>query len=415
MLRKNLSRLFRILTIAVLSATIVSGNSSCNNSDKTATSDTTKAKPVTDTTKATASVEEPQSTLSDEELIKKYDLDKIKLPAGFSISVYAQVPNARSMCWGEKGTLFVGNRDKKDVYAVVDQNNDGKADKVYRIASGLNMPCGVAFRDGSLYVAEISRITRYDNIESNLANPPKPVVVYDKLPTEQHHGWKFIAFGPDGKLYIPIGAPCNICLPDSIHACIARMNPDGTGFEVFARGIRNCVGMTWDPQTKGLWFTDNGRDNLGDDIPNCELNYASKEGMHFGYPFCHQGDILDPEFGKGKNCADYTAPAQKMGPHVAPLGLRFYEGGQFPAQYKGRLFIAQHGSWNRTTPIGYRVMMATVNNGKVTKYEPFAEGWLQDNKKVNGRPVDIEWLKDGSMLISDDQQGVIYKISYKKS
>lgn len=358
---------------------------------------------------------EPQSSLSEDELVKKYDLDKIKLPAGFHISVFAQVPDARSMCWGEKGTLFVGNRDRDKVYAVVDNNNDGRADKVYVIASKLNMPCGVAFRNGSLYVAEVSRITRYDNIESNLANPPKAVVVYDKLPTEKHHGWKFISFGPDGKLYVPIGAPCNMCLPDSIHACIARMNPDGSGFEVYARGIRNSVGFTWDPKTKGLWFTDNGRDNLGDDVPNCELNYAPKAGMHFGYPFCHQGDILDPEYGKGKKCSDYTAPAQKMGPHVAPLGIRFYEGSEFPSEYKGRLFIAQHGSWNRTTPIGYRVMMATTSNGKVTKYEPFAEGWLQDNKKVIGRPVDIEWMKDGSMLISDDQQGAIYRVTYKKS
>ena len=383
-------------------------------------SDSSEASKTNDAAKDSAAVTthdntEPQSNLSEDELFKKYDLDKIKLPSGFHISVFAQVPDARSMCWGEKGTLFVGNHDKDKVYAVVDNNNDGRADKVYVIASKLNMPNGVAFRNGSLYVAEVSRIIRFDNIESNLATPPKPVVVYDKLPTEKHHGWKFIAFGPDGKLYIPIGAPCNMCLPDSIHACIARMNPDGTDFEVFARGIRNSVGFTWDPQTKGLWFTDNGRDYLGDDTPNCELNYAPKAGMHFGYPFCHQGDILDPEYGKGKKCSDYTAPAEKMGPHVAPLGLRFYEGSEFPAEYKGRLIIAQHGSWNRKIPFGYRVMMATTSNGKVTKYEPFAEGWLQNDKDVIGRPVDIELLKDGSMLISDDKQGAIYRVTYKKS
>ncbi|MBS1610560.1 MAG: PQQ-dependent sugar dehydrogenase, partial [Bacteroidetes bacterium] len=265
---------------AILFSTINCGN----NSGETKNVDEKKTDSSVSTITTNEKNIEEQSSLTEEELNKKYDLDKIKLPAGFSISVYAEVPNARSMCWGAEGTLFVGNRDKNDVYAVLDQNNDGRADKVYRIASGLNMPCGVAFRNGSLYVAEVSRITRYDNIENNLANPPKPVVIYDKLPTEKHHGWKFIAFGPDGKLYVPIGAPCNMCLPDSIHACIARMNPDGTGFEVFARGIRNSVGMTWDPQTKGLWFTDNGRDNLGDDIPNCELNYAPKAGMHFGYP-----------------------------------------------------------------------------------------------------------------------------------
>jgi len=357
---------------------------------------------------------EEQSGLSEKELFDKYELNKIKLPAGFTISIYAEVPDARSMCWGAKGTLFVGNRDRDKVYAVVDNNHDGRADKVYVIASGLNMPCGVAFRNGSLYVAEVSRILRYDNIETRLANPPTAFVVYDKLPTEKHHGWKFIAFGPDGKLYIPIGAPCNMCLPDSMHACIARMNPDGTGFEVFARGIRNSVGFTWHPQSKELWFTDNGRDNLGDNIPSCELNTAPHAGMHFGYPFCHEGDILDPEYGKGKNCNDYIPPAQKMGPHVAPLGLRFYTGSQFPAGYKDRLLIAQHGSWNRTVPIGYRVMMVTVNKNKVVKYEPFAEGWLQDNKKIIGRPVDIEIADDGSLLISDDKQGVIYRVSYRK-
>ena len=348
-------------------------------------------------------------------LYRKYELDKIKLPQGFSISVFAEIPNARSMCWGEKGTLFIGNRDRNDVYAAVDEDNDGKADKTYIIASGLNMPCGVAFRKGSLYVAEVSRILRYDNIESRLSSPPSPEVVYDKLPTEKHHGWKFIAFGPDDKLYIPIGAPCNMCLPDDMHANIARMNPDGTGFEIFARGVRNCVGLAWHPESKELWFTDNGRDNMGDDVPNCELNHAPKAGMHFGYPFCHQGDILDPEYGKGKNCSDYTAPAQKMGPHVAPLGLQFYTGSQFPAEYKNKLFVALHGSWNRTIPNGYKIMIATIGaDSKVVKYEPFAEGWLQKDKKVLGRPTAIEIAKDGSLLVSDDKNGVIYKIAYKK-
>ncbi|MEJ0103154.1 MAG: PQQ-dependent sugar dehydrogenase [Bacteroidota bacterium] len=408
----NLKNILGTFLIIAFSATIISSNTSCGD-NTSATADSTKVA-THDAASTGNKNEEEQSSLPAEELFKKYGLDQIKLPAGFSISVFAQVPNARSMCWGEKGTLFVGNRDRNNVYAVVDNNNDGRADKVYVIATGLNMPCGVAFRNGSLYVGEVSRITRYDNIENNLSSPPKPVVVYDKLPTEKHHGWKFIAFGPDGKLYVPIGAPCNICLPDSMHACIARMNPDGTGFEVFARGIRNSVGLAWDPRTKDLWFTDNGRDNLGDDIPNCELNHAPHAGMHFGYPFCHQGDILDPEYGKGKKCSDYTAPAQKMGPHVAPLGLRFYTASQFPAEYKNKLFIAQHGSWNRTAPIGYRVMMATINNNNVVKYEPFAEGWLQPNKKVIGRPVDIETTKDGSLLISDDQQGAIYKVTYKK-
>jgi glucose/arabinose dehydrogenase len=340
-------------------------------------------------------------------------LDSIQLPAGFHLSIFAKVPNARSLAWGSNGTLFVGNRDQDKVYAVVDQNKDGKADSVYVIDENLTMPCGVAFRDGSLYVAEVSRILRYDNIETRLSNPPDPVVVYDKFPTETHHGWKFIAFGPDGKLYVPVGAPCNVCeQKDSIFATITRMNPDGTGVEIYAKGIRNSVGFDWKPDTKELWFTDNGRDNMGDDIPNCELNYAPRAGMHFGFPYCHQGNTPDPEFGKNHKCEDYTPPAQLMGPHVAPLGMRFYTGNMFPAEYKNKIFIAQHGSWNRSIPIGYRVMTATLEGNKVVKYEPFATGFLQGTK-VLGRPVDVIVAEDGAILVSDDEKGLIYRISYK--
>lgn len=356
----------------------------------------------------------PAQAANIDSLNKVYKLDKIQLPPGFQISFFAKVPNARSLCMGEKGTIFAGNRSEKSVYAIVDSNQDGIADKVYTIASGLNMPNGVAFRNGSLYVAEISRILRYDDIENKLASPPVPVVVYDKFPTKEHHGWKFIAFGPDGKLYVPVGAPCNVCEEkDSIFATITRMNPDGSGLEIFARGVRNSVGFTWHPENGELWFTDNGRDELGDDVPFCELNHAPKIGMHFGFPYCHQGDVPDPEFGKNKNCADYTPPAQKMGPHVAPLGLRFYTGSMFPPEYKNRLIIAQHGSWNRRIPAGYRVMMASIEGNKVVKYEPFATGWLQNEKEVLGRPVDVLQLPDGSMLISDDMNGAIYRVTYK--
>lgn len=361
-------------------------------------------------------IKEKSVTVSNlDSLFKKYKLDKIQLPPGFSISVFAEVPDARSLCQGEKGTIFVGNRGKNEVYAVTDSNQDGKGDIVYIIAKGLHMPNGVAFRNGSLYVAEINRILRFDDIENRLANPPDPIIVFDKYPDKEHHGWKFIAFGPDGKLYVPVGAPCNVCNEkDSIFATITRMNPDGTGLEIFARGIRNSVGFGWHPITKGLWFTDNGRDNMGDDVPFCELNYAPKQGMHFGFPFCHQGDVLDPELGKGKKCSDYSPPAQKMGPHVAPLGMRFYTGSLFPPEYRNRIFIAQHGSWNRRIPAGYRVMMASVdNNNNIINYEPFATGWLQNEKEVIGRPVDVEVMPDGSLLISDDQNGVIYRIVYK--
>ncbi|WP_276479971.1 PQQ-dependent sugar dehydrogenase [Paraflavitalea pollutisoli] len=350
-------------------------------------------------------------------LAAKFQLDKIKLPPGFSISVYAAVPNARSLAWGANGTLFVGNKDESNVYAVVDTDKNGKADSVYTIAKGLTMPNGVAFRNGSLYIAEMSRIIRLDSIESRLASPPAPVVVYDKYPDKAHHGWKFIAFGPDDKLYVPVGAPCNVCEEkDPVFATITRLNPDGTGMEIFAKGVRNSVGFAWHPDTKELWFTENGRDNMGEDIPEDELNYAPKKDMHFGFPYCHQGTDLDPEFGKGKNCADYTAPVQKLGPHVAALGMRFYTGSMFPAEYRNKIFIAQHGSWNRKIASGYRVMTVSLDGNKAAKFEEFATGWLPgtDDKEAFGRPVDVIVAADGALLISDDKQGAVYRVSYNK-
>ena len=348
-------------------------------------------------------------------LYKKYELDKIKLPPGFKISVYAEIPHARSLALSPSGILYVGNRGGDKVYAVVDENKDGKADKVYVVASGLNIPNGVAFKDGSLYIGAISTIYRLDSIESRLANPPKPIVVYDKFPTDEHHGWKYIAFGPDGKLYIPVGAPCNICAnKNPIYASITRMNADGTGLEIYAKGIRNSVGFAWNPSNDQLWFTENGRDNMGNDIPADELNTAPKAGMHFGYPYCHEGDILDPEYGKGKNCNDYTPPVEKLGPHVAALGMRFYTGSSFPAEYKNQVFIAEHGSWNRSEPIGYRVTLVKLDAaGKAISYTNFAEGWLQPGGKVLGRPVDVQVMPDGALLVSDDYAGVVYRIVYK--
>jgi glucose/arabinose dehydrogenase len=345
----------------------------------------------------------------------KLPLNSIHLPAGFSISVFAEVDNARSMVMSPAGTLFIGNKDGNKVYAVKDVDGDGKADKKWVIDSDLNMPNGVALKDGDLYVAEVSRILKFPAIEGKLANPGKPVVVYDKYPTETHHGWKYIAFGPDGKLYVPVGAPCNICEPkDPIFASITRMNADGTGLEVFAHGVRNTVGFTWHPESKEMWFTDNGRDMLGDDIPPCELNTAPKEGMHFGYPYCHGGTIKDPEFGSKRPCKDFTPPAQNLNAHVAPLGLKFYTGNMFPSQYKNQIFLAEHGSWNRTKKSGYKISLVKVENGKAIGYETFAGGWMDDaTQKVWGRPVDVLVLADGSMLVSDDQAGVIYRIVYK--
>ncbi|MFY7919202.1 MAG: PQQ-dependent sugar dehydrogenase [Chryseotalea sp.] len=318
---------------------------------------------------------------------------------------------------GDKGTLFIGNRNGDKVYAVKDSNGDGVADQKWIIASGLNMPCGVAFKNGSLYVAEVSRILRFDKIEDNLGKSVSPVVLRDDYPTETHHGWKYIAFGPDGNLYVPVGAPCNICKSDDeIFASITSLSADGKQRKVFASGVRNTVGFTWHPITKELWFTDNGRDMLGDDTPPCELNRAPKEGMHFGYPYCHGGTISDPEFGSKRACTEFTKPAQNLGPHVAPLGLKFYTGTMFPEVYKNQLFIAEHGSWNRSKKIGYRVSLVKVKDNKeATSYETFASGWLDEaTQKSWGRPVDVLVLADGSMLVSDDQANVVYRITYKK-
>ena len=345
----------------------------------------------------------------------KLPLDLIKLPKGFSISVYAEVEDARSMALSPSGTLFVGNRSEDKVYAVKDTDGDKVADKKWVLATGLNMPNGVAFKDGDLYVAEVNKVHKFAGIESKLDKPTSQLI-YDKFPTEKHHGWKYIAFGPDGKLYVPVGAPCNICeSKDPIYASITRMNADGTGIEVFANGVRNTVGFTWHPTTKNIWFTDNGRDMLGDDVPPCELNTATKPGQHFGYPYCHGGTIKDPEFGDKKPCSEFIQPAQNLGAHVAPLGLKFYTGSMFPSEYKNQIILAEHGSWNRSKKSGYKLSLVKVNEaGKATSYTTFASGWLDDaTQKVWGRPVDVLLMPDGSMLVSDDQAGVIYRIVYK--
>ncbi len=346
---------------------------------------------------------------------KTLPLEKITLPTGFKIEIFAEVDNARSLAISPSGIIYVGNRNGDKVYAVRDTDGDFKADKKWVIASGLNSPNGVAFKDGDLYVAEINRITKFSGIEKKLNNPGQPVVVTDDYPTENHHGWKYIAFGPDGKLYVPVGAPCNICEPkEEIFASITRINSNGTGREIFASGIRNTVGFTWHPETKELWFTDNGRDMMGNNVPNCELNYAPKAGMHFGFPYCHEGSVKDPEFGNKGPCKDFVPPVQKLGPHVAPLGLKFYSGNMFPAVYKNQIFVARHGSWNRTKKSGYDLSVVKIQNNKSEGLETFASGWLDDaTQKAWGRPVDVLLLPDGSMLVSDDTANVIYRISYK--
>jgi glucose/arabinose dehydrogenase len=337
-------------------------------------------------------------------------LDKIKLPPGFSIELLARVPNAREMALAEDKVLFVGSM-KGQVHAL-ELDEQFHAGKLHVVAEGLEMPVGVAYRDGSLYVSAVSRILRYDGIYKRLDSPPQPLIVRDDLPKDRHHGWKFIAFGPDGWLYVPVGAPCNICEPNpNRYAAILRMRPDGSRLQTFAQGIRNTVGFDWHPSTKELWFTDNGRDLMGDDTPPDELNRAPKAGLHFGYPYCHGGAIPDPEFGSKRKCTEFTAPVQNLGPHVAALGMRFYTGTLFPEAYRNQVIIAEHGSWNRSRKIGYRLSLVTLKDNQPISYTPFATGWLQ-GEKAWGRPADVLVLPDGSLLVSDDEAGAIYRIRY---
>ena len=339
------------------------------------------------------------------------DLADISLPPGFSIEVYAEVPNARSLALGNNGVVFVGNRRGDSVYAIFP--GSGGRNRVLEIDNDLYMPNGIAWYQGDLYVAEMSRVLVYRDIDNKLNNPPVPEVLDIDLPGEKHHGWRYIGFGPDDHLYISIGGPCNVCDRPGF-ARIERMMPDGSDRETWAEGIRNSVGFTWHPDTGELWFTDNGRDMLGDDLPPDELNHAPTKGLHFGFPYCHGGEILDPKFGDGKDCDDYAAPARKLGAHVASLGVKFYTGSMFPEEYHGLILIAEHGSWNRSKKAGYRISMLRMENGQPASYDVFAEGWLQ-GQIAEGRPVDLLVIGDGSLLVSDDANGVVYRISYQEA
>jgi glucose/arabinose dehydrogenase len=337
---------------------------------------------------------------------------KLKLPPGFNIEVYAAgMANARSLAEGDKGTVFVGSRLVDKVYGIV--NKDGKR-SVKIVASGLYRPNGVAFRNGTLYIAELSKVSKIDKVEDNLDNPPKPTMIYDKLPKDEAHGWKFIAIGPDNKLYVPVGQPGNNVLHDDAHGQIRRMNLDGTGAEVYALGVRNTVGFDWNPENKQMYFTDNGRDWMSEDVPEDELNRVTKAGEDFGAPYCYQGNISDPEFGWGHSCSEFTAPVGLMGPHSASLGMRFYTGNMFPKSYKNAIIVARHGSWNRSKKFGGDVVVVHLNkDGTVKSMEPFITGFLENNNYV-GRPVDVMQMKDGSLLVSDDWNGAVYRVTYGK-
>jgi glucose/arabinose dehydrogenase len=341
----------------------------------------------------------------------KLPVDKLKVPKGFKIEVYASgIPNARSLRLGDKGTVFVSNRTLDKIYAIVDK---GGKREVKVIAKDLYRPNGIALHDGTLYIAELSQVSKIEKIEDNLDNTPKPTIIYSDLPKDEPHGWKYLTVGPDNKLYFNVGAPCNICLPPPTHAQIRRINLDGSGMEVVARGTRQIVGMDWHPTLKQLYFTENARDWMSEELPNDKLNRLTQPGKdNFGYPYCHQGNIPDPEFGWGHSCDEFTKPVGLLGPHSAPLGIKFYTGNAFPSEYRGQAFIARHGSWNKSKKIGGDIVVAKLNkDGTLKSLDSFITGFIDNNNYV-GRPVDLLVLKDGSLLISDDYNGAIYRVSY---
>jgi glucose/arabinose dehydrogenase len=341
------------------------------------------------------------------------NLKAVKLSPGFKISVYASgVNSARQMAWGDKGTLFVGSFGAGTVYAITD--NGGKKE-VKQILTGMKMPTGIAFRDGALYVADIDKILKYENAEANLAKMPEAKVVYDDMPPYVPHGWKYLTFDKEGRLYVPFGPPCNVCLPPTSLSQVRRVNPNTGEAELMAIGVRNSVGGDIDPRTGDYWFTENARDWVSDDKPSDKLNHIAKMGAHYGYPYCHEGTMLDPKYGKGHSCSEFTPPVLNLGAHVAPLGMKFYTGNQFPADYKNNILIAEHGSWNRHKYQGARIVrVITDPQGKKVKQEVLASGWINGDQSYTGRPADILQAPDGSILVADDWAGAIYRISYGK-
>ena len=341
-------------------------------------------------------------------------LASYKLPPGFKAEIWASgMPGARAMARGADGKIYIGTRAIGRVYEVT----DGGAQRTSRVVvDKLTQPAGVAYANGSLYVMAIDKVLRYDGIEKNPAVQPVDMTAAFKLPKEQHHNWKYIAFGPDNKLYVPFGAPCNICEPTDEYAQIRRYNADGSGMEVIARGVRNTQGFDWHPTTKEMWFTDHGRDWMGDDMPEDELNRMTRTGANYGFPYCHADGVLDKDFRKDRGCEGVTLPVQTMGPHAAAMGAHFYTGSMFPAEYRNRLFVARKGSWNRNTKFGYDVVTVGMDaDARNPKIEPFMTGFVNPAADTfSGRPTYFLQMPDGALLVSDEQLGAIYRITYAR-
>lgn len=331
------------------------------------------------------------------------------LPKGFKIVEYAKVEGARSLALGPEGTVFVSTMDDS-VYALPDKNSDGKVDQVIELKDGLNSPNGIAIYKDDLYIAESGTVYVVKDIERNLKKPKLQKLSLDIKPYKWH-GWRYIKFSPKGELYMGYGAPCNNCEKPE-YAQIIKFTPPEWNKTTVAHGVRNTVGFDFHPKTSELWFTDNGRDLMGDDVPHDELNHLKKEGTHFGFPYCHQGDIVDPEY-NSKKCSEFEAPVLKMGAHVATLGMTFIPEGMFPKDYTGQILVAEHGSWNRSKLAGYQVSLVRLaSDGSGTK-TPFVSGWLNEKEQTrSGRPVDVLFLKDGSLLISDDYAGLVYRVTH---
>lgn len=338
-------------------------------------------------------------------------LHHLQMPAGFKVEVFAELTNPRQLARSDSGIVYAGSRRAGNLYAIVDSDNDFQADEVLEIDNGLSLPTGIALFNGDLYVGAIENLFVYRDIDKNFRDRPKRETFYNELPDKRHHGWKYLDFGPDGMLYFNIGAPCNVCLEDNPwFSTIMRIDLNEKSPEIYAHGVRNSVGFSWHPESNELWFTDNGRDLMGDEIPPCEVNRASKPGLHFGFPHVHGNDIPDPEFGQSD--FQFEKPVTELGAHTAPLGMKFYTGSMFPREYRGKILVAEHGSWNRTPEaghVGYRITMVDPDTGEAMT---FIDGWLQNNVAW-GRPVDLLNLPDGSVLLSDDHGNVIYRISYQ--